>query len=102
MAGRALINSPASFCAPQPEATIAIGQEVIEGEPRMFIKDNGVGFDMIESHRLFGAFRRLHSQSEFVGAVIALAPARRVVNRHGGLISAEGEVGEGAKFYTVL
>ena len=97
-----LINNAWKFSAPKPEAKIAIGQEVVDGEPRIFVKDNGVGFDMIESHRLFGAFQRLHSQSEFAGAGIGLATARRIVNRHGGRIWAEGAVGEGATFYIVL
>jgi two-component system sensor histidine kinase/response regulator len=97
-----LINNAWKFSSPKPDAKIAIGQEVVEGEPRIFVKDNGVGFDMIESHRLFGAFQRLHSQSEFAGAGIGLATARRIVNRHGGRIWAEGAVGEGATFYIVL
>jgi two-component system sensor histidine kinase/response regulator len=97
-----LINNAWKFTATKPEAKIAVGQEVVDGEPRVFVRDNGVGFDMIDSHRLFGAFQRLHSQSQFAGAGIGLATARRIVNRHGGRIWAEGAVGEGATFFFVV
>jgi light-regulated signal transduction histidine kinase (bacteriophytochrome) len=97
-----LINNAWKFTGPKPQAKIAIGQEIVDGEPRIFVRDNGVGFDMIDSHRLFGAFQRLHSQSEFAGGGIGLATARRIVNRHGGRIWGEGAVGEGATFYFVL
>jgi signal transduction histidine kinase len=97
-----LISNAWKFSTPNPEARITIGQEVVEGESRLLVRDNGVGFDMIDSHRLFGAFQRLHSQSEFAGAGIGLATCRRIVNRHGGRIWAEGAVGEGATFYFVL
>jgi len=97
-----LLNNAWKFTGPKPSARIWIGQEAVDGESRVFVKDDGVGFDMIDSHRLFGAFQRLHSQSEFAGAGIGLATARRIVNRHGGRIWAEGAVGEGATFYVVL
>jgi len=97
-----LLNNAWKFTSPKPAASIWIGQEAVEGESRVFVKDDGVGFDMIDSHRLFGAFQRLHSQSEFAGAGIGLATARRIVNRHGGRIWAEGAEGEGATFYFVL
>ena len=97
-----LLNNAWKFTSPKPAARIWIGQEAVEGESRVFVKDDGVGLDMIDSHRLFGAFQRLHSQSEFAGAGIGLATARRIVNRHGGRIWAEGAVGEGATFYFVL
>jgi signal transduction histidine kinase len=97
-----LLNNAFKFTSTKPDAKVSFGQEVVDGEPRVFVRDNGVGFDMIDSHRLFGAFQRLHSQSEFGGAGIGLATARRIVNRHGGRIWAEGRVGEGATFYFVL
>ena len=97
-----LINNAWKFSGRNPSPRITVGREVVDAEPRIFVRDNGVGFDMIDSHRLFGAFQRLHSQSEFAGAGIGLATARRIVNRHGGRIWAEGGVGEGATFYFVL
>ncbi len=94
-----LISNARKFTGTKPAPRISIGQETADGEACVFVKDNGVGFDMIDSHRLFGAFQRLHSQSEFDGAGIGLATARRIVNRHGGRIWAEGAVGEGATVY---
>jgi two-component system, sensor histidine kinase and response regulator len=97
-----LVNNAWKFTAGEPEAKVEIGREMVDGEPRLFVRDNGVGFDMIYAHRLFTAFQRLHSQSDFPGVGIGLATARRIVNRHGGRIWAEGAVGEGATFYLVL
>ena len=97
-----LINNAWKFTSLTPSPKIEIGQELVDSETRMLVRDNGVGFDMISAHRLFGAFQRLHSQSDFPGAGIGLAIARRVVNRHGGRIWAEGAVEGGATFYFVL
>src|SRR5207245_11419613 len=69
-----LINDAWKFTDGNEAARIAIGREMVDGEARIFVKDNGVGFDMIDSHRLFGAFQRLHSSSQFPGAAIGLAP----------------------------
>ena len=97
-----LISNAWKFTRNEPLARISVGSETLGGETRIFVRDNGVGFDMIYAHKLFGAFQRLHSQSEFTGEGIGLAAAQRIVNRHGGRIWAEGVVGEGAAFYFVI
>ena len=94
-----LISNAWKFTSKAPVAKIEIGAEIVDGDSRLFVRDNGVGFDMIYAHKLFGAFQRLHSQSEFPGVGIGLATVRRIVNRHGGRAWAEGAVGEGATFY---
>src|SRR5260370_23544979 len=84
-----LISNARKFTGKTPAARVEIGTEIVEGGMRMFVSDNGVGFDMIYAHKRFGAFQRLHSQSEFPGGGIALATGRRSVNRHGGAARAE-------------
>jgi two-component system sensor histidine kinase/response regulator len=97
-----LLNNAWKFTGSEKDPRIEVGTEIVDGESRVYVRDNGVGFDMIYVHRLFGAFQRLHSQSDFEGAGIGLATARRIINRHGGRIWAEGAVGGGATFYFVL
>jgi chemotaxis family two-component system sensor kinase Cph1 len=91
-----LVGNAWKFTREVPAAVITL--ERVEGEPvpTFRIRDNGVGFDMAYADKLFQPFQRLHRADEFPGVGIGLAIARRVVERHGGTIRAEGVLGQGA------
>ena len=97
-----LVGNAWKFTARASAPTISLTVAKHDGERVYCIADNGVGFDMAYSHKLFGVFNRLHADSEFSGTGIGLATVHRIVTRHGGRVWAEGEVGKGARFYFTL
>lgn len=97
-----LLSNSWKFTARNEKAMIQFGGHRVNGSNTFFVKDNGVGFDMKYRSKLFGAFQRLHRVNEFPGSGIGLATVKRVVDRHGGQVWAEGEVGNGATFYFTL
>jgi DNA-binding response OmpR family regulator len=92
-----LLGNAWRFTAGIRGARISVGREQRGGEPAYFVRDNGVGFDMSHVDRLFLPFQRLPTDSEPTGTGIGLATVRRIIERHGGEVWAEGSVGHGAK-----
>lgn len=97
-----LISNAIKYSSKKEKPQIEIGAYEKEGETVYYVRDNGAGFNMAYKEKLFGVFQRLHGAKEFEGIGIGLAIVKRIVNRHGGNIWAEGEMDEGATFYFTL
>jgi light-regulated signal transduction histidine kinase (bacteriophytochrome) len=89
-----LFDNAFKFTSGREHAAIEFGKDDLG----FFVRDNGVGFDMQYSGKLFRPFERLHPEVDYEGTGIGLANVKRIVERHGGRVSAEGKVGEGATF----
>jgi PAS domain S-box-containing protein len=97
-----LVENAFKFSGKSQEPRIEFGQTLKDGETVYYVRDNGAGFDMTYVDKLFTAFQRLHTPLEFPGTGIGLATVKRIINRHGGRVWAEGEIEKGASFYFTL
>jgi light-regulated signal transduction histidine kinase (bacteriophytochrome) len=97
-----LINNAFKFTSTRAQAQIEVGMEEQNGRQVYFVRDNGVGFDMAYTNKLFIPFQRLHAKQEFPGTGIGLVTVKRIITRHGGRIWAEAGVDQGAAFYFTI
>jgi light-regulated signal transduction histidine kinase (bacteriophytochrome) len=97
-----LLGNAWKFTAETGNSRIEFGGIVKNGKTVYYVKDNGAGFDMTYSDKMFLPFHRLHTDKEFEGTGIGLTIVERIIRRHGGKVWAEGEVGKGATFFFTL
>ncbi|HEX9373967.1 MAG TPA: PAS domain S-box protein [Roseiflexaceae bacterium] len=97
-----LLDNAWKFTSKHPHARIEFGAMQRDGANVYFVRDDGAGFDMAFADKLFGVFQRLHKTTDFDGTGIGLVTVKRIVERHGGRVWAEGAVEQGATFYFTL
>jgi PAS domain S-box-containing protein len=97
-----LISNAIKYSSKKEKPLIEISSDIKDKQVIYIIKDNGQGFDMRYASKLFGVFQRLHSNDEFEGTGVGLAMVQRIINKHGGSIQAEAELGKGATFSFTL
>jgi signal transduction histidine kinase len=94
-----VLTNSFKFCRQRDKTVITVGCRIGVGEYQVYIRDNGVGFDMEYAGKLFGIFERLHTQEEFEGTGIGLATVKKIMERHGGRAWIKGRLNEGAIVY---